>query len=391
MPGGGKRLPARGRSIRPAVESRLTLPPILCPMSTHPRTGKHVHWLPCLLGTACAFAGCADPPPREAPADALIKVERVEPFNGGFELVDSIVLEQRPDAPIVRVSGLARRDDGTLALADVSEGNVKLFTPGGRLLRIIGRKGRGPGEFIAPRHLAFAPDGRLLVVDGQLGRLSRFTPDGDLEQTVALEAGFPITGFHLLPDGQYVVAAPSSRKGRTIHIVDTAGRTLDGFVSDQQTRPRIEPDRDEWGYIAGVFFAGDGASLAVTFTLSDSLWLVDAATGATTAVRLIVPGYVEPTPPKSRIGSPQEISAWSASFHTTSKVFLSRDLLLVPFVRGVLNYGDPLILAIRSPDGGWRAYDQAPPPVLVSGDTVYTLLHTQESTRMVLGLHRPRP
>lgn len=391
MPDRDKRLPGGGRLIRQAVESRLILRPILPPMTTLPRIDPHFPWVRWLLGAGIALAGCAERPQPETPTEAMVEVERVEPFSAGFELVDSIVLEQRPDAPIVRVSGLARREDGILALADVSEGNVKLFTPDGRLSRIVGRKGRGPGEFIAPRHLAFAPDGRLFVVDGQLGRLSRFTSSGDLEQTVALEAGFPITGFHLLPDGQYVVAAPSSRRGRTIHVVDTAGRTLDGFVSDQQTRPRIEPDRDEWGYVAGVFFAGDGASLAVTFTLSDSLWLVNAATGATTAVRLIVPGYVEPTPPRSRIGSPQEISAWSASFHTTSKVFLSRDLLLVPFVRGVLNYGDPLILAIRSRDGGWRAYDQAPPPVLVSGDTVYTLLHTQESTRMVLGLHRPRP
>jgi hypothetical protein len=359
-------------------------------MSTDARAPRHFQWLRWLLSAGTALAGCADPPRPDASNEALIGVEQVELFSAGFELVDSIVLEQRPDAPIVRVSGLARRDDGTLALADVSEGNVKLFAPDGRLHRILGRKGRGPGEFIAPRHLAFDSDGRLLVVDGQLGRLTRFSRDGDLEHTVSLEAGFPITGFHLLPDGHFAVAAPSSSKGRVIHVVDTAGRTVDGFVSSQQTRPRIEPDRDEWGYLGGVFFAGDGANLAVTFSLSDSLWLVDATTGTTTAVRLAVPGYVQPTPPKTRIGSPQEMSAWSAGFHTTSKVLLSRDLLLVPFVQGVLNYGDPLILAVRLPDGGWRAFDQAPPPVLVASDTVYSLLHTQETTRMVLGLHRLR-
>jgi hypothetical protein len=359
-------------------------------MSTLARTHKHFQGTRWLLGAGIVLAGCADPPRPEASNEALVEVERVEPFSAGFELVDSIVLEQRPDAPIVRVSGLARREDGMLALADVSEGNVKLFMPDGRLTRIIGRKGRGPGEFISPRHPAFAPDGRLLVVDGQLGRLSRFTPDGDLEETVALEAGFPVMGFHLLPDGHYAVAAPSSSKGHMVHLVDTAGRTVGGFLSKRQTRPRLEPDLNEWEYLAGVFIAGSGARIAVAFSLSDSLWLVDAATGITTAVRLTLPGYVQPTPPKARIGSPQDIAAWSRSFHTTSKVFLTRDLLLVPFVRGVLNYGDPLILAVRSPDGRWRAYDQAPPPVLVSGDTVYTLLHTQESTRMVLGLHRPR-
>lgn len=341
------------------------------------------------MSTGITLAGCADPPQPEASTDAVVRVERVEPFSAGFDLVDSIVLEQRPDAPIVRVSGLARRNDGVLALADVSEGNVKLFTPDGRLRRIVGRKGRGPGEFVSPRHPAFMPDGRLLVVDGQLGRLTRFSADGELEHTVALEAGFPVMGFHLLPDGRYAVSAPSSSKGRMIHLVDTSGRTVDGFISNQQTRPRIEPDLDVWGYLAGVFFAGDGANLAVAFSLSDSLWLVDATTGASSAVRLMVPGYLQPSPPKARIGSPQDISAWSGSFHTTSKVLLSEELLLVPFVQGVLNYGDPLILAVRS-SGAWRAYDQAPPPVLVSGDTVFTLLHTQESTRMVLGLHRLR-
>ena len=335
-----------------------------------------------------ATSGCSRSPVRAESAANLVEISRVEPFDSGFVLTDSMVLEQRPDAPIVRVSGLARRGDGLLALADVSEGNVKLFAPDGRLRRIVGRKGQGPGEFVSPRHPAFGPDGRLMVVDAQLGRLSLFSADGDLEGTVSLEAGFPIMGFHLLPDGRYAVSAPSSSKGRVIHLVDTTGHTVDGFISDQQTRPRIEPGLDEWKYLAGLSLAGDGNRLAVVFTLSDSLWLVDATTGVSSAARIVVPGYVEPAPPKARIRSPKEISAWSGSFHMTSKVFLSRELLLVPFVQGVLNYGDPLILAVRTADGAWKAYDQAPPPVLVSGDTVFTLLHTQESSRLVLGLHR---
>jgi hypothetical protein len=346
-------------------------------------------WTLALLG-AVAFAGCSGAPPSDESGGTLIRMERVEPFDTAFALVDSIVLEQRPDAPIVRVSGLARRDDGVLALADVSEGNVKLFEPDGRLRRIIGRKGKGPGEFVSPRYLVFRPDGGLIVVDGQLGRLSQFSSGGELETTLPLDAGFPIQSFHVLPDGRYVVSAPSSRKGHMLHLVDTAGRTVDGFISNRQTRPRIEPDLESWEYLAGVSFAGDGHRLAVAFSLSDSLWLVDASTGASSAMRLVVPGYVEPTPPTSPIRSPQDMSAWADKFHTTSKVMLSRQLLLVPFVQGVLNYGDPLILAVRTADSGWRAFDQAPPPVLVSGDTVFTLLHTQESPRMVLGLHALR-
>lgn len=344
-----------------------------------------------LLLVSIGSSACAAPPHAGSGDDRAVRFPAVERFDSGFVLIDSVVLEQRPEAPIVRVSGLARRPDGVLALADASEGNVKLFAPDGRLLRVIGRKGQGPGEFLTPRYPVFHPDGRLLVADAQLGRVSVFGAADTVERTISLDAGFPLMGLHLLPDGRFVVAAPAAAAGRMLHLTDTAGRSLGGFLSSRQTRPRLTPELDQWKYLAGVFLAGRGRELVASFTLGDSLWFIDAQDSSSHAVRLEVPGYVEPTPPRQRIRTPQEIATWSRGFHTTTPPLLSDRLLLVSFVQGVLNYGDPMILAARLPDGSWHAFDGAPPPVLVSGDTVFTLLHTQESARMVLGLHRVRP
>ena len=66
----------------------------------------------------------------------------------------------------------------------------------------------------------------------------------------------------------------------------------------------------------------------------------------------------------------------------------SPDLLVLPFVRGVLNYGDPMVLMVRPSGGEWLAFQGAPPPVLVTGDSIFAIIHPGESERVVIGVFR---
>ena len=54
----------------------------------------------------------------------------------------------------------------------------------GRLVRVVGREGEGPGEFQQVRALAVWRDGRFAVPDTEHSAIQVFTPDGELERFV---------------------------------------------------------------------------------------------------------------------------------------------------------------------------------------------------------------
>jgi hypothetical protein len=54
----------------------------------------------------------------------------------------------------------------------------KVFDEEGRLIKTIGAKGGGPGEFQSIGFSGFVPDGRLLVTDFQARRTSFFDAEG---------------------------------------------------------------------------------------------------------------------------------------------------------------------------------------------------------------------
>jgi DNA-binding beta-propeller fold protein YncE len=68
---------------------------------------------------------------------------------------------------------------GLLYVADTSAHRVQVFSlAGGALLRTIGRRGSGPGEFNFPEALTVAPDGSLYVVDTMNFRYQVFDQEG---------------------------------------------------------------------------------------------------------------------------------------------------------------------------------------------------------------------
>jgi DNA-binding beta-propeller fold protein YncE len=75
------------------------------------------------------------------------------------------------------------------------------------IVRIWGRDGRGPGEFLYPRAIDRAPDGSLYVVD-RTGRLQRLSATGEFLGVIDMpltQAGYP-TGLSVGPDGNLYVA-----------------------------------------------------------------------------------------------------------------------------------------------------------------------------------------
>ena len=64
-------------------------------------------------------------------------------------------------------------------ICDIQDLWIKVFDPDGRLIRTIGRKGSGPGEFQSIGEIALVPGGRFLVLDWEAHRVSLFGTDGN--------------------------------------------------------------------------------------------------------------------------------------------------------------------------------------------------------------------
>ena len=95
---------------------------------------------------------------------------------------------------IWRVSGLARLEDGRVAVLSRGNRQLYLFEPTGELSRVMGREGRGPGEFGGPAELQYLPPDTLAVWDSWFGPVSYFHTDGDLIRTRSVDLGKVIAG-----------------------------------------------------------------------------------------------------------------------------------------------------------------------------------------------------
>lgn len=79
-----------------------------------------------------------------------------------------------------RPTGLARdAASGALFVADTYAHDIKVFDANGTLVRLIGRRGGGDGEFNFPTHLAWA-NGELYVTDTLNSRVQVFSAEGEV-------------------------------------------------------------------------------------------------------------------------------------------------------------------------------------------------------------------
>jgi len=114
-------------------------------------------------------------------------------------------------------------DEGRIYVMDWGDVCIKVFDAGGRLLRTIGRKGQGPGDFDVPAYFDLMPDGRIAVMDGRNQRVTFLDPEGN-------HAGsFRVEGFHSR------MACDS--RGRVYFQTQKAGEELEKMGEDYRAVP----------------------------------------------------------------------------------------------------------------------------------------------------------
>ena len=93
---------------------------------------------------------------------------------------------------------------GNIYIADSRNQRIQMFDPEGRYLRTIGRKGQGPGEFMATRSIDFDGEGRLHVLDNWQRRIQVFTPKGEVLKTIPV-SNLDVRRMRLLRSGKIAV------------------------------------------------------------------------------------------------------------------------------------------------------------------------------------------
>ena len=311
------------------------------------------------------------------------------PFAEMFQLVQVITPEQTPESPIALISG-ASWDGGRIAIADASEGNAKLFDSDGSLVATVGRHGEGPGEFRSARHPQLL-DGQLFMADGQLGRVSVWTGGGELEREIDFRFGF-VSDFAVLSHGRLMFAGlgfADSAAAMGVYADDGAP-LMHGLYTTNVLPTEADPDLP-WGNLRQTSFAVSNDTAWAVSTISDSIWAVplNRDTLEPESYRLAIPGYVAPAAPESPLRSIEDLMEWGKSFHGAARPAASSDLLAIPFVQGVLNYGDPTILVLRDANGDWYALSD-PPPVIAASSNQLLVIHNPLGDPVELAVYEAR-
>jgi hypothetical protein len=112
-----------------------------------------------------------------------------------------------------------------------------IYEKDGRFLQIIGRKGRGPGEYVRADHIGIGIGDSILINDGAMERISVFTPAFEYVRSFRSDVYFD----YLVQPGGKLVGTPV---GRTPKLQDmTTGETLLTFdfgpAPDAKCRPFV--------------------------------------------------------------------------------------------------------------------------------------------------------
>ena len=137
-------------------------------------------------------------------------------FGPGPVLQIGVGLEAEEEG-LFRVRAASRLSDGRVAVVNAGTLEVRYFSAGGAFLRSFGRRGEGPGEFVAfsPLLQVLAADS-LIVYDPRLRRVTVVADDGG-STSLALETPPDVTSVAYvgrLSDGSHIAAHTLRRTGQ---------------------------------------------------------------------------------------------------------------------------------------------------------------------------------
>ena len=208
-----------------------------------------------LLVVACvALVGCGDAASRsnwttvrDTLPSGTVHVTNIPPA----EVYPTWTLEEElrvgsmegpgPDA-FGYLKGLVALDGGGFAILDSQVQELRVFGADGAHIATHGRKGQGPGEFVAANGLMLGPNGRLWVPDARNGRMSVFDPeDGFIESFPFADGNVNATWNGAMVDGSRIYRPWWTGNRRLLRIFDLTMTQVDSLPL-----PSDGPEDDEF-------------------------------------------------------------------------------------------------------------------------------------------------
>jgi hypothetical protein len=125
--------------------------------------------------------------------------------------------------------GMAVASDGNYWIADTGNNRLIKVTPGGQSVQTIGGKGTAPGQFAEPASVWEAADGTLYVADNTNGRVQSFGPDGAPLAAWPVGPSIPRDGNRLAGDSAGNVLVTETESAAVVRY-DAHGKELGRWV-----------------------------------------------------------------------------------------------------------------------------------------------------------------
>lgn len=117
------------------------------------------------------------------------------------------------EAELVEITAATVGPSGVVYTLDHLSCTVSAFSPDGRMLWRVGRKGRGPGEYQLPYRVAAAPDGSVLVFDLGTNDVTTLTSEGRFVDRALLPLRFLATDGMVAGAGELFVSGYTTTPG----------------------------------------------------------------------------------------------------------------------------------------------------------------------------------
>ncbi|MBD3413385.1 MAG: 6-bladed beta-propeller [Candidatus Aminicenantes bacterium] len=172
-----------------------------------------------------------------------------QPIHTGNVLSFEEELVLRPDAEsqelFFNIITAVRVDDaGTIYVLDMGDCQIKVFSKNGEFLRVIGRKGQGPGEMQMPSTMDLAGNERLVVYDMRKSCLSLFSFSGDFIKEYSAAKYFPLVRVRTDQKGHFAIqhhVRDEKIRGYKITLLDSNLEPVREIASVEEKRnpPRV--------------------------------------------------------------------------------------------------------------------------------------------------------